>query len=100
MGDDCLKTGDFSAPQFNLGEYVDEYQLEAKARVASKELFIDESKFGMKPSSPMKKGTFELNKNYESLHVGDLYQVPGKREAAAKLASKEKWLDEAGHGMK
>lgn len=70
-----LSTGDFSKPLFNNDEFVDQFKLEAKWRLAEKEKFIDEGKKGMKPSSPMKKGTFELNKNFSSLHTGDLYQV-------------------------
>jgi len=75
MDDDLLSTGDFSKPVFNNDEYVDEIKLDAKRRIAEKEKFMDDGKKGMKPSSPMKKGTFEMNKNFNSLHTGDLYQV-------------------------
>jgi hypothetical protein len=54
---------------------VEQYKLEGKERVAAKEGYLDDKKVGIAYSSPMKKGTFELNKNYDSLHTGDLYQV-------------------------
>lgn len=73
MGD-ALKTGDFSAPVFNLDEYVEMSKIEACERIASRERFLDDRKRGLVYSSPMKKGTYELNKNYDSLHT-DKYQV-------------------------
>jgi hypothetical protein len=128
MGDQ-LKTGDFSAPVFNLDEYVEMSKIEARQRIASRERFLDERKRGLVYTSPMKKGTYELNKNYESLHT-DVFQVqiiqyftsfrtsfinflslfvdlsmcehekdPGKLRTSAKIAAKETWLDTKKAGM-
>jgi len=91
--------GDFSDPSFVGGEYVEMSKIEAKRNLAAKEKFLDDKKIGIAYSSPMSKGTHEMNKNYNSLHTGDLYQVPGKLECKAKLAAKDKWLDEKKAGM-
>lgn len=84
MDEGLLKTGDFVPPQFNLGEYVDEFKLDAKRRIEAKEKFLDEAKVGMKPASPMPKGTFVMNKNFASVHTGDLYQVCDFRPACRR----------------
>mmetsp|Transcript_46581 Transcript_46581/g.105270 ORF Transcript_46581/g.105270 Transcript_46581/m.105270 type:complete len:352 (+) Transcript_46581:154-1209(+) len=91
--------GDFSAPSFVGGEYVEMSKIEAKRQLAGKEKFLDDKKSGIRYASPMPRGTHEMNKNYASLHTGDLYQTPGKRECKAKLAAKEGWLDEKKAGI-
>ena len=41
MDDDLLRTGDFGKSIHNLGEYVELDKLEARERLASKELRLD-----------------------------------------------------------
>lgn len=95
-----FETGHFAEPVFNLDTYVEMEKLEAQRRVAAKSRFLDDKKAGIVYSSPMKKGTYELNKNYQSLHVGDQYQEPGKQMAKAKVQSKERWLDDKKAGIR
>lgn len=95
-----FQTGHFGEPTFNLDTYVEMDKLDNQRRKEAKERFLDDKKAGIVYSSPMKKGTYELNKNYNSLHTGDLYQEPGKRESKAKVASKERWLDDKKAGIR